>query len=97
MSVPELVMNALLPLMTHWPSSSRAVVRVPPASLPAPGSVSRTRPAPRRRTASAATAASAPRAEAEDRHRAERHAASSVIATLWSTRPSSSSARHSAK
>ncbi len=39
-SVPELVMNCLLPLMTHCPSSRRAVVRVPPASLPAPGSVS---------------------------------------------------------
>jgi hypothetical protein len=35
-------MNALLPLMIHSvPSSlSRAVVRVPPASEPAPGSVS---------------------------------------------------------
>jgi hypothetical protein len=39
-SVPELVMNALLPLITHSPPSSRAVVRVPPASLPAPASVS---------------------------------------------------------
>ena len=37
MSVPELVMNCLLPLMIHSPSSSRAVVRVPPASEPAPG------------------------------------------------------------
>ena len=40
MSVPELVMNCLLPLITHSPSSSRAVVRVAPASEPAPGSVS---------------------------------------------------------
>ena len=41
-SVPELVMNALVPLMTHsLPSSdSLAVVVVPPASEPAPGSVS---------------------------------------------------------
>ena len=39
-SVPELVMNCLLPLITHSPLSSRAVVRVPPASEPAPGSVS---------------------------------------------------------
>jgi len=34
-SVPELVMNCLLPLITHSPLSSRAVVRVPPASEPA--------------------------------------------------------------
>ncbi len=39
MSVPELVMNCLLPLITQSPLSSRAVVRVPPASEPAPGSV----------------------------------------------------------
>ena len=40
-SVPELVMKALVPLMIHsLPSSeSRAVVVVPPASDPAPGSV----------------------------------------------------------
>ena len=38
--VPELVMNALLPSMTHSsPSRRRAAVRVPPASLPASGSV----------------------------------------------------------
>jgi len=40
MSVPELVMKALLPLITHSPPCSTAVVRVPPASLPAPASVS---------------------------------------------------------
>ena len=39
MSVPELVMNALVPLITHSPPSSRAVVRVAPASEPPPGSV----------------------------------------------------------
>jgi hypothetical protein len=39
MSVPELVMNALLPLTTHSPSSTRAVVRVAPASEPPPASV----------------------------------------------------------
>ena len=38
--VPLLVMKAFVPSMTHSPSSRRAVVRVPPASLPAPGSVS---------------------------------------------------------
>ena len=40
MSVPELVMNCLAPLITHSPSSSAAVVRVSPASEPASGSVS---------------------------------------------------------
>ncbi len=39
-SVPELVMNAFSPSITHSSPSSRAVVRVPPASLPASGSVS---------------------------------------------------------
>jgi hypothetical protein len=38
-SVPELVMNALDPLITHSSPSSRAVVRVAPASEPPPGSV----------------------------------------------------------
>jgi hypothetical protein len=46
MSVPELVMKALEPLITHSSPSQRAVVRVAPASDPPPGSV---RPkAPRR-------------------------------------------------
>ena len=40
MSVPELVMNAFEPLITHWSPSSRAVVRPAAASEPAPGSVS---------------------------------------------------------
>ncbi len=40
MAVPELVMNDLLPSITHSPSSSRAVVRMPPGmSDPPPGSV----------------------------------------------------------
>lgn len=39
MSVPELVMNCLPPLMIHESPSSRAVVAVAPASEPAPGSV----------------------------------------------------------
>ena len=38
-SVPAFVMNILAPSITHSPSSSRAVVRVAPASEPAPGSV----------------------------------------------------------
>ncbi len=40
MSVPALVMNCLVPLMTHSPPSSRARVCVLPASDPASGSVS---------------------------------------------------------
>ena len=38
-SVPELVMNCFAPSITHSPSSSRARVRVLPASDPASGSV----------------------------------------------------------
>ena len=40
MSVPALVMNCLAPSITHSPPSSRACVRVLPASDPASGSVS---------------------------------------------------------
>ena len=39
MSVPALVMNIFEPLTTQLPSRSSAVVRVLPASEPAPGSV----------------------------------------------------------
>ena len=39
MSEPELVMNCFAPLTTHSPLSSSALVRVAPASEPAPGSV----------------------------------------------------------
>ena len=39
MSEPELVMNCLAPLRTHSPLSRSALVRVAPASEPAPGSV----------------------------------------------------------
>ena len=39
MSVPELVMNCLEPLITQSPLSSSARVLVPPASDPASGSV----------------------------------------------------------
>ena len=38
-SEPELVMNCFAPLTTHSPSASTALVRVAPASEPAPGSV----------------------------------------------------------
>ena len=40
MVVPELVMNALLPLTTQWSPSRTARVRQAPASVPPPGSVS---------------------------------------------------------
>lgn len=40
MSVPELVMNAFEPLITHSSPSRTARVWVPPASEPKPGSVS---------------------------------------------------------
>ena len=41
MEVPELVMNDFDPSITHSPPSSRAVVRIAPAtSVPPPGSVS---------------------------------------------------------
>ena len=39
MSVPAFVMKSFEPLITHEPSRSSAVVRVFPASEPAPGSV----------------------------------------------------------
>ncbi len=51
MGVPELVMNALEPLMTQESPSNSALVRVAPASEPASASVSpnpaRVRPAAR--------------------------------------------------
>jgi len=40
MSVPQLVMNCLAPLITHLPSRCSARVFVAPASDPASGSVS---------------------------------------------------------
>jgi hypothetical protein len=97
-SVPEFVMNAFDPLITQVSPSSTARVRVPPASVPQPGSV---RPnAPIRspvtsRGSHSAFCASVPKraigiAPSDT-------AASSVIATDESTRASSSSTRQSAK
>ena len=97
-SVPLLVMNALLPLMTHESPSRRAVVRVAPASVPPPGSVSPKAPiaSPDVSRGSQVSLSScepnrcsgiAPRETA----------ASSVMATEESTRASSSMARHRAK
>ena len=97
--VPELVMKALLPLITQVSPSREAVVRMPPAiSDPPPGSV---RPkaasrSPRHRSGNHRSRCSsvpyrkigiAPSATA----------ASSVIATDESTLPSSCSARQKAK
>jgi hypothetical protein len=93
-SVPELVMNALLPLIRQLPSSRTAVVRVPPA----PASIRPNAPSawpevsigsqvafcssvPKRSTRMAPSETPAPR----------------VMATLWSTRASSSRARQRAK
>ena len=65
-------MNCFEPLITHSPPSSRAVVRVAPASDPASGSVSpnpaSARPASRSGSSSLLLLLGA---EAEDRHRAE--------------------------
>ena len=45
--VPELVMNAFDPLMTHWPFSNTARVLVAPASLPPSASVKPNAPSAR--------------------------------------------------
>ena len=98
MSVPELVMNCFEPLITHSPPSSRAVVRVAPASDPASGSVS-PKPAsavPASRSGSSSCfCSSVPKRKTGIAPRLT--PASRVIASDWSTRPSASIARHSAK
>ena len=72
MSVPELVMNCLDPLITHSSPSRRAVVRVAPASDPASGSV---KPNPASDVPASRSGSSSCllilAAEAEHRHRAE--------------------------
>jgi len=98
MSVPELVMNALLPSITHSSPSSRAVVRVPPASDPAPGSVRPNAPSISPRTSCGSHCAfcsAVPKrwigiAPSDT-------AASRVMATDESTRAISSSATHRAR
>src|SRR5262245_44649796 len=96
MSVPELVMNAFSPSITHSSPSSRAVVRVPPASLPASGSV-RPKPAsarPAHRSGSHSWRwTSVPKRKMGAAPRPT--PASSVMPRDWSTRPSSSMAMHS--
>ena len=89
-------MNAFSPSITHSPPSSRAVVRVPPASLPASGSV---RPkAPSARPAHRSGSHSWRWSSVPNRKMglAPRPTpASSVMARDWSTRASSSMAMHS--
>ena len=97
-SVPALVMNALVPSITHSPSSRRAVVLVAPASEPPPGSVSPKAPraSPEHsRGSHSRFCSSVPKrytgiAPSET-------PASSVIATDESARASSSMARQSVK
>ncbi len=100
MSVPEFVMKALVPLITHSePSSdSRAVVVVPPASDPAPGSVSPNAPISEpahSRGSHSRFCSSVPNRKIG--MAPSETAASSVMATDESTRASSSSATQSAK
>ena len=97
MSVPELVMNALLPLITQASPSTTAVVRVAPASEPPPDSVSPNAPSssPAHRLGSHRSFSSAE----PNRYNGiapSDTAASSVIATDESTRASSSIARYRA-
>ena len=98
MSVPELVMNSLAPLMRQWPSSSFAVVWVPPASEPAFGSVrpkpARCRPATRSGS-HFCFCSSVPNLYTGMAPRET--PASRVMATDWFTRPSCSRARPRAK
>ena len=98
MSVPELVMNALEPLITQSPPSKRAVVRVAPASDPPPGSV---RPkAPSRRPAHRAGSQCWRCSSVPNRKIGivpSETLSSRVIATEESTRASSSRARHKVK
>jgi hypothetical protein len=98
MSVPELVMKALVPSMTHSPPSSRAVVRRAPASEPLPGSVSPNAPriSPAQRPGSHCRfCASVPKRKIGIAPRPT--PASRVMATEESTRASSSRARLSAR
>ena len=98
MSVPELVMNCLLPLITHSSPSRLAVVLVAPASDPAPGSV-RPKPASLRPATRSGShfcfCSSLPKWKIGIAPRPT--PASRVIAVDWSTRPSSSSASERAK
>ncbi len=98
MSVPEFVMKALLPLMTHSAPSSSARVRGLPASEPPPGSVSpkAARDRPEQSSGSHSRfCSSLPKRNTGIEPSPT--AASSVIATDESARASSSIARHRAR
>lgn len=100
MSVPELVMKHLVPLITHSPvaSSSLAVVRVPPASEPQSGSVSPNAPSASpevRRGSHSRFCSSVPKRKIG--MAPSPTPASRVIAIEESTRASSSRARQKAK
>ena len=91
-------MKALVPLITHSPSSSRAVVRVAPASEPPPGSVSPNAPSasPEQSIGSHSRFCSSVPKRWTGMAPSETPA-SSVIATDESARASSSMARQSVK
>ncbi|CAM5708767.1 hypothetical protein MAUB1S_02623 [Mycolicibacterium aubagnense] len=98
MSVPEFVMNCLEPLMIQVSPSSFAVVLVAPASLPPPASVKPK--APNAFPLASSGSHSCFCSSLPNRYTGmapSETPASSVIATLWSTLPSSSRARHKAK
>src|SRR6266540_2884008 len=98
MGVPEFVMNAFDPLMTHCPSSSFAVVLVAPASLPPPGSVRPNDPRMSPRaigTSQRCFCFSVPNRKMG--FAPSPTPASSVMAIEESTRPSSSIAMHSVR
>ena len=86
-------MNILEPSITHSPSSSRAVVRVAPASDPAPASVS---PNAASRAPEASCGSQRPRCSSSPKLRIGEVPsevwAATVIANDWSTRASSSMA-----
>ena len=98
MSVPELVMKALDPLITHSSPSHRAVVRVALASDPPPASVRPNAPSRRPVHRSGSQYCFCSSVPYRKIGIAPSDTLSSrVIATDESTRASSSSARHSAK
>ena len=97
-SEPELVMNCFEPLITHWPSSSTAVVRVPAASEPASASVSPNAPSAWPEASSGSHSrfcASVPLRRIGIMPSPT--PASRVTAMLWSARASCSTARQSAR
>ena len=97
MSVPALVMNCFEPLITHSSPSSTARVRaVPQLSVPPPASVRPKPPSFSPRHSSGSQRCFCSSVPNSDNGAAPSPTpASSVIPIDWSTRPSSSMARHS--